>query len=58
MLKENEKDLQKPADEKLADDALEQVSGGQIELVEDEPMCLTGGTTVKRGIGQGDHHAQ
>lgn len=50
MSKKNEKDLQKSADEKLADDQLEQVSGGHIELVEDEPTNSVKGTMVTSGI--------
>jgi hypothetical protein len=51
MSKENRKDLQKSADERLGDDELEQVAGGhiEIELIEDEPINLAGENTVKRG---------
>lgn len=58
MSKENKEELQKLNKEKLADDALEQVSGGQIELVEDEATVSAGGTMVTRGIsGSGGHWA-
>lgn len=49
MSKENEKELRKPVDEKLSDEALEQVTGGQIELVEDDSTNALRGAT-NRGL--------
>jgi hypothetical protein len=50
MSKENKEDLQKLNEEKLADDMLEQVSGGHIEIEEDDPTCSANGMMVTKGI--------
>lgn len=61
MSKANKNDLQESADKKLPDDALEQVSGGQIELVEDESAYSIRAMTNQRintnPLSRGDYLA-
>ncbi len=57
MPKENEKDLTKSTENELNDDELEQVSGGMIELVQDELTYGVGGRLNTKPLSGGDHLA-
>ncbi len=57
MPKENEKDLTKSTENELNDDELEQVSGGMIELVQDEPLYGVSGRLNTKPLSGGDHLA-
>lgn len=57
MSKDYEEKLSELNEEKLADDELKDVSGGQIELAADEPTGLAGGTTASNGLSKGDYIA-
>lgn len=54
MSKDNKEKLPELNEEKLVDDELEQVSGGQIEIAEDEAAVSARGTIVIRGITGSD----
>ncbi|MBP7175615.1 MAG: bacteriocin [Thermoclostridium sp.] len=56
MTKEKENELQKSVDKELADDELEQVSGGHIELVND-PTNSGGRELNTKRLSRGDHMA-
>jgi hypothetical protein len=57
MPKEKEKDLCTDADAKLSDAELEQAAGGQVELVQDEPVNAVGACPMPKDTLRGDHMA-
>lgn len=57
MLKEKEKENQISAEKDLNDEELEHVTGGQIELVQDEPINSVGGRINTNPLSRGDYQA-